>query len=224
MKTKRLHNWDVDYAGARAIQRQLADKLRFEKLGQKPELIAGLDCSLSKDRKKICAAVVVLKFPGFDLIETQTSVRELDFPYIPGLLSFREGPACIEAVEKLGAIPDVFIVDGQGIAHQRGLGLGAHLGLFFDKPTIGCAKSRLIGSFDDVDPEKGNYSWLMDKGLKIGAVVRTRSNVKPVFVSVGNRCVLADAIEIIIDCAIKYRLPEPTRIAHQTVTRLRANI
>lgn len=224
MKTKRLHNWDMDYAAARRIQAELAAKLRFEKLLRKPELVAGLDCAFSKNLEKICAVVVVLKLPEFDLVEMQSAVREVRFPYIPGLLSFREGPVCIEAASKLRSDPDVFIVDGQGIAHPRRLGLASHLGLFFDKPTVGCAKSRLIGTFEEVGSEKGNYSWLTDKGQRIGAVLRTRSNVKPVFVSVGNRCVLKDAIRTVLDCAVKYRLPEPTRIAHKEVTKLKADI
>jgi deoxyribonuclease V len=172
-----------------------------------------------------------LKLPDFELIETATASQKVTFPYIPGLLSFREAPACIAAVEKLKAEPDVFIIDGQGIAHPRRLGLAAHLGLFFDKPTIGCAKSRLTGYFEEPPLEKGAYSLLKDKDKPrlcnrgrdeaIGAVVRTRTNVKPVFISVGNKCRLDDAIKITLDCTTKYRLPEPTRLAHQLVSKLR---
>jgi len=197
-------------------------------------MIAGLDCAISKDSRRIIAAVVVLrKSPeekslwgasepsGFEIIETTDAVRELTFPYIPGLLSFRESPVCIAAVEKLKTQPDAFIIDGQGIAHPRRLGLASHLGLFFDKPTIGCAKSRLTGQFEEPPQEKGTYSLLKDKDEVIGAVVRTRKNVKPVFVSVGNKCLLADAIKITLDCTTKYRIPEPTRLAHQLVSKLR---
>ena len=148
-------------------------------------------------------------------------LQKLTFPYIPGLLSFREAPACIAAVEKLKVEPDVFVIDGQGIAHPRRLGLATHLGLFFDKPTIGCAKSRLTGYFENPPLEKGAYSLLKDKDEVIGAVVRTRTNVKPVFISVGNKCRLDDAIKITLDCTTKYRLPEPTRLAHQLVSKLK---
>ncbi len=177
----------------------------------------------------ISGGPVIVKLPDFELIETTTALRKVTFPYIPGLLSFREAPACIAAVEKLKAEPDAFIIDGQGIAHPRRLGLAAHLGLFFDKPTIGCAKSRLTGYFEDPPPEKGAYTLLKDKKSSrldtsdevLGAVVRSRSNIEPLFVSVGNKCLLKDAIKITLDCAIKYRLPEPTRLAHQTVSKLR---
>ncbi|MHC4312493.1 MAG: deoxyribonuclease V [Planctomycetota bacterium] len=210
-------------------QKRLADKIRVVPLKKHPKLIAGIDCAFSKDGKKIIAAVVVLKPTDFSPVETASALRKVTFPYIPGLLSFREAPVCIAAVEKLKTRPDIFIIDGQGIAHPRRLGLAAHLGLFFDRPTIGCAKSRLTGFFEDPPSEKGAYRLLKDKkGVKydtqyetIGAVVRTRTNVKPLFVSVGNKCLLKDAIKITLRCATKYRLPEPTRLAHQLVSKLR---
>jgi deoxyribonuclease V len=160
----------------------------------------------------------------FEIIETSYTVQVVNFPYIPGLLSFREAPACLAAIEKLTTIPDCFIVDGQGIAHPRRLGIASHLGLFLDIPTIGCAKSRLIGDFAPPPSRKGSTSPLTDKGAIIGSVVRTRSNVKPVFVSIGNRCRLCDAVRIVLDCCAKYRLPEPSRLAHQMVTRLKISI
>jgi len=221
METKKLHSWDLSYSEAVDLQKRLACKVQFNPLKKPPKLIAGLDCAFSKDGKKIIAAVVVLKLPDFVSVETTSALRKVTFPYIPGLLSFREAPVCIAAVEKLKAEPDVFIIDGQGTAHPRRLGLAAHLGLFFDKPTIGCAKSRLTGYFEDPPPEKGAYSLLKDKDEVIGAVVRTRTNVKLVFVSVGNKCRLDDAIKITLDCTTKYRLPEPTRLAHQLVSKLR---
>jgi len=228
---KKLHSWNLSYSQARDCQKGLASKVRFTSLKKPPELIAGIDCAFSKDGKKIVAAVVVLKLPDFALIETASAVRKVTFPYIPGLLSFREAPVCIAAVEKLKIKPDVFIIDGQGIAHPRRLGLAAHLGLFFDKPTIGCAKSRLTGTYEEPGLEKGSHALLKDKSdvvstqyETIGAVLRTRTNVKPVFVSVGNKCRLRDAIEITLACAVKYRLPEPTRLAHQLVSKLRLKI
>ena len=224
MQIKKLHSWNLSYSQAMALQKQLACKVQFTPLKKTPKLIAGLDCAFSKDGQQIIAAVIVLKLPGLELVETATAVRKVNFPYIPGLLSFREAPACIAAVEKLKTKPDIFIIDGQGIAHPRRLGIASHLGLFFDKPTIGCAKSRLTGTFEDPPPEKGSYSPLKNGEEVIGAVVRTRTNVKPVFVSVGNKCLLKDAIKIILDCTTKYRLPEPTRLAHQLVSKAKLKI
>ncbi len=257
METKKLHSWNLSYAQARELQTRLACKVQFTPIKDPPKLIAGLDCALSKDGKRILAAAVVLRVPNaekgfgaplelsdFEVIETTTASQKVALPYIPGLLSFREAPVCIAAVEKLEEEPDAFIIDGQGIAHPRRLGLAAHLGLFFDKPTVGCAKSRLIGEFEEPPLEKGAYSPLKDKtAMKrdtqhailpsskakgrnthyetIGAVLRTRSNVKPVFVSVGNKCTLKNAIEMTLSCVTKYRLPEPTRLAHQTVGKLK---
>ena len=236
MQTKDLHSWNLSYSQARDCQNTLASKVRFTPQKKQPKLIAGIDCAFSRDGKKIIAAVVVLRLPDFALVETTNAVRKVTFPYIPGLLSFREAPACIAAVEELKNEPDLFIIDGQGIAHPRRLGLAAHLGLFFDKPTIGCAKSRLTGYFEDPPLEKGAYSLLKDKKSAkqdtqhtirdtqyetIGAVVRTRANVKPLFVSVGNKCTLEDAIKTTLGCTTKYRLPEPTRLAHQLVSKLR---
>jgi deoxyribonuclease V len=236
MRIKDLHSWNLPYSEAVKLQKHLACKVRLTPLTKQPGLIAGIDCAFSKDGKRIIAAVVVQKLPDFAPVETASALRKVTFPYIPGLLSFREAPVCIAAVEKLESKPDVFIIDGQGIAHPRRLGLAAHLGLFFDKPTIGCAKSRLTGFFEEPPPQKGAYTLLRDKESKwrrasdgrratsdevIGAVVRTRTNVKPVFVSVGNKCLLKDAVKITLGCTTKYRLPEPTRLAHQLVSKLR---
>ncbi|MHC4601893.1 MAG: deoxyribonuclease V [Planctomycetota bacterium] len=221
MKTKNLHNWNLSYSQAASLQKRIASKVQFISLKKTPKLITGIDCAFSKDGKKIIAAVVMLKLPDFESVETTSALRKVPFPYIPGLLSFREAPVCIAAVEKLKTEPDIFIIDGQGIAHPRRLGLAAHLGLFFDRPTIGCAKSRLTGTFKEPSPEKGVSSPLKDKDEVIGAVVRTRTNVKPVFVSVGHKCLLKDAVKITLDCTTKYRLPEPTRLAHQLVSKLR---
>ena len=162
-----------------------------------------------------------MKFDDLQIVETADAVCDVTFPYIPGLLSFREAPVCIEAVKKLKHAPDIFIIDGQGIAHPLKLGLASHLGLFFDKPTIGCAKSRLTGTFENVGNEKGQYSLLKSKTGTIGTVLRTRTNVKPVFVSPGHKCTIDDAKKIVLACAIKYRLPEPTRMAHKLVSELK---
>lgn len=228
---KKLHNWNLSYSRAREVQADLACKVEFTRLKKIPELIAGIDCAFSRDGERILAVVVVLRPPEFELAETVSASRKVTFPYIPGLLSFREAPVCLAAVEKLQTQPEVFIIDGQGIAHPRRLGLAAHLGLFLDQPTIGCAKSRLTGTYEEPPLEKGAYSLLKDEKGKqntqseiIGAVVRTRTNVKPVFVSVGHKCLLEDAIRVVLDCAVKYRLPEPTRLAHQAVSKLKLKV
>ena len=221
MLIKNLHNWNLSYKQAIELQKSLASRVRFTPLKKNLQLIAGVDCAISKDGRRIIACMTVLKLPGLEFVEAASAARKADFPYIPGLLSFREAPACIAAAEKLKSSPDVFIVDGQGIAHQRRLGLAAHLGLFLDRPTVGCAKSRLVGTFEEPAVQKGRHSLLKDRNGVIGAVVRTRTGVKPVFVSVGHRCSLEDAIEIVMKCATKYRLPEPTRLAHQMVGKLK---
>jgi len=242
---RKLHEWNLSFAEARRLQAELAGRVEFVPLGHQPRLIAGLDCALSGDGKRIFAAAVVLRVCGpaalgwetitpegggatlplafgLEHVETVSAEQETRFPYIPGLLSFREAPVCLAAVEKLSRQPDLFMIDGQGVAHPRRLGLAAHLGLFFDRPTIGCAKSRLIGTHEDPGVEKGAYSFLCDGREVIGAVVRTRARVKPVFVSVGNKCRLDDAINVTLACATRYRIPEPTRLAHQAVSRLKS--
>ncbi|UCC98261.1 MAG: endonuclease V [Phycisphaerales bacterium] len=229
---KKLHSWNLSYAQARQLQVRLAGRVQFTPLKSRPTVVAGLDCAFTKDGRRIFAGVVVLRLPDFEILETSGASRKVTFPYIPGLLSFREAPVCIAAVKKLRRWPEMFMVDGQGIAHPRRLGLAAHLGLFFAKPTIGCAKSRLTGAYEEPPLEKGSFTLLEDKrGVEsnmqsetIGAVVRTRTNVKPVFVSVGNKCTLDDAIEITLACATRYRLPEPTRLAHQLVGKLKLSL
>ncbi len=229
-----LHEWNLSYAEARRVQEELAGRVEMVSLEKEPQVIAGLDCAFSRDGRRTFAAAVVLRVVGprpdrrggparfeFEQVETATAEQETRFPYIPGLLSFREASVCLEAVAKLGQAPDLFVVDGQGVAHPRRLGLASHLGLFLDTPTIGCAKSRLIGQYDEPGPERGAYSLLRDRDEVIGAVVRTRSRVKPVFVSVGHKCRLEDAIRITLACATKYRIPEPTRLAHQAVSKFR---
>jgi deoxyribonuclease V len=224
-----LHEWNLSYAEARQLQTELAGRVQVVPLRKEPRFIAGLDCAFSRDGRRIFAAAVMLEVVGtsetsFELrpVETVSAEQETRFPYIPGLLSFREAPACLEAAGKLSREPDLYVIDGQGLAHPRRLGLASHVGLFLEKPAIGCAKSRLIGAFDEPGEEKGAWSPLRDRGEEvIGAVVRTRSRVKPIFVSVGHRCSLEDAIRLSLACTTRYRIPEPTRLAHQAVSRVR---
>lgn len=224
MHIKSLHNWGLDYGHARRLQSELAEKVRLVSLRGKGGLVGGLDCAFSKDGKRIGAVAVVMSVEQLKIVEVVHAVREVEFPYVSGLLSFREAPVCIAAAAKIKNVPNVFIIDGQGIAHPRRFGLACHLGLFFDRPTIGCAKSRLTGSYEEVGLEKGSFSKLMHKGERIGSVVRTRSNVKPVFVSPGHKCTVNDAERVVLECVTKYRLPEPTRMAHQLVTKMKPSI
>jgi deoxyribonuclease V len=221
MDIKDLHSWELDYAQARHLQERLAGQVRTTPMRQSVRTVAGLDCAFDKTGGTVLAAGVVLSFPELELIETAAVRTALTFPYIPGLLSFREAPACLAVVRKLNTPPDLFLIDGQGIAHPRRLGLAAHLGLFLGRATLGCAKSRLIGTYDEPLAEKGNYSPLLDGDEIVGAVVRTRSGVKPLFVSPGHLCTLDDAIQWTLRLTTRYRLPEPARLAHQRVTAMK---
>lgn len=224
MKTKNLHSWDVNYKDAINIQRALREKLILHDEGIPDEIriVAGADVSYSKESSLFFAAIILLEFPSMKVIEEAFFTERVRFPYIPGLLTFREGPPLLKAFEKLRNVPDIVIFDGQGIAHPRGFGLASHMGLFLDIPTIGCAKTRLAGECDkEVANETGAYSHLVLNGRIIGAVLRTRKNVKPVFVSQGHRIGLQTAIDITLSCCAGYKLPEPTRRAHLAVNRNR---
>lgn len=221
MKIRDLHSWDVDYQEAAALQSKLAGRIRQTPLQNKPNIVAGVDCALSRDSRYVIACIAVLKITSLEVIETVWAVEPLRFPYVPGLLSFREAPACIAAARKLINVPDVFIVDGQGIAHPRRFGIASHLGLFWGIPTIGCAKSRLTGEYDQPCSLKGSWAPLYNGQDTIGAVVRTKMNVKPVFVSIGHRITLDDAINVCLCTTKGYRLPEPTRLADIKVGELK---
>jgi len=219
MQVRVPHRWDLSPKEAIALQQELRQRVVTENQLGTVRTVAGVDISTAGERAH--AAVVVLRFPELKPLQAAQSDLPLAYPYIPGLLSFREAPVCLEALTMLDREPDLLMIDGQGIAHPRRLGLASHLGLFLDKPTIGCAKSRLIGRFEEPGGEKGDWSPLTDKNELIGAVVRTRSRVKPIFVSVGHKCRLEDAIRMALACTTRYRIPEPTRLAHQAVSRLK---
>jgi deoxyribonuclease V len=172
-----------------------------------------VDISVKHDRAR--AAMVVLSFPDLQLVEVALAEEPVPFPYVPGLLSFREIPSILAAAERLTVDPDLVLVDGQGIAHPRRFGLASHLGVLLDKPTIGCAKTRLIGTHDEPYHEAGCYTDLFDGQELIGAVLRTRSHVKPLYISVGHQIDLPTALDRVLECCGGYRLPEPTRLAHQ---------
>jgi len=211
-----LHSWQVNVAQALDIQLGLAAKVSKVSEVITPRLIAGVDISAPRAEGIASGAVVVLSYPELRLVETQIVNEKVNFPYIPGLLSFREAPLVLAACEKLTVNPDLILVDGQGIAHPRRMGLASHLGLFLDIPTIGCAKSRLCGSHQVPGAEPGNYAELVDNGEVIGAALRTKLGTNPLYVSIGHKIDLPTVIHWVLACCRDYRLPEPTRLAHLT--------
>jgi deoxyribonuclease V len=207
------HAWDVAPAEAVEIQRQLRDRVVVEPLGRPPDVIAGVDVSVKA--KQARAAVVLVSYPDLRPFQAATAELPVTFPYVPGLLAFREGPVVLAALERLADRPDLLMFDAQGWAHPRRMGLATHLGVLLDMPSVGCAKSRLCGQAAEPTERKGSWTSLVDRDEVIGAVVRTRDRVRPVFVSVGHRVDLPSSIELVLGCASRYRLPEPTRWAHR---------
>jgi len=222
MKKPVLHEWDMPYAEAISLQKELAGRVVLRSLSTAGvRLVAGVDASYEKGGEEFFAGIVVLGLPGFTLIEERTARAKVSFPYIPGLLSFRELPVLLKAWEDLETVPDAVLVDGQGIAHPRRLGLASHLGLWLDLPTVGCAKSRLCGEFEEPGPEKGDVSPLLLHGERVGTVLRTRKRVRPLFVSPGHLVDVPTAERIALACCDRYRMPEPTRLAHLLTNRVR---
>ena len=211
---ERLHSWQVSVTEALDIQRRLASQVSRNGEVATPHFIAGLDISAQKAQGMATGAVVVLNYPELRLVETKVVQAKLDFPYIPGLLSFRESPLTLAACERLGVTPDLILVDGQGIAHPRRLGLASHLGLLLNTLTIGCAKSLLCGVHEVPGVEPGSYAEVVDRGEVIGVALRTKLGVKPIYVSIGHKVDLQTAIYWVMKCCRGYRLPEPTRLAH----------
>ncbi len=227
MRCRALHGWDVTPAEAIALQRALSRQVALAPLPGPPRHIAGADLAVDASRGLGVAGVIVYRVepsgPTLSLreVERTWATGPLTFPYVPGLLSFRETPVLLRAFEKLRTEPDLILCDGQGIAHPRGLGIASHLGLLLDRPTIGCAKSLLVGSYDEPAKAAGSRSPLRLDRRVIGAVVRTRSNVRPLFVSPGHRITLEESIDIVLACCDGYRLPKPTREADHYVAALK---
>ena len=221
MKIRELHDLDISPSEASRLQKELAPKVAvgpvLDLAGVKH--VAGADVSTDGDRGY--ATVVVLDYPGLQPVEVQGYETELSFPYVPGLLAFREIPAVAGALEKVRTPVDAVIFDAQGLAHPRRMGLASHLGLFLDVPSVGCAKTRLVGTHEEPAQEKGSATDLVHRGEVIGRVLRTRKGVSPVYVSVGNGVDLDSAVELVLACSPKYRLPETTRQAHNAANRLR---
>ncbi|MFC1911634.1 deoxyribonuclease V [Chloroflexota bacterium] len=213
MKVAKLHGWQVSVSQALEIQAQLAGRVAKTSEVDSPRFIAGADISVGKT-PGVATGVVVVSYPEMEPVEVKIVKQKLAFPYIPGLLSFREAPLVLAACGKLVVTPDLILVDGQGVAHPRRLGLASHLGLFLGVPTIGCAKSRLCGRHEEPGNEPGNYAELVDNGEVIGVALRTKASVKPVYVSIGHKVDLEAAIHWVLTCCRGYRLPEPARLAH----------
>lgn len=223
MEFSNLHSWDLNPQEAIALQKQLAGRVLMESvLPDSLNTVAGVDVSYKKWGRLFHAAVVVLDYQSMTVLETTTASGECRFPYVPGLLSFRELPILLQAFTRLETVPDVILADAQGIAHPRRLGLACHLGLWLDLPTIGCAKSRLCGVHEEPGSAKGCWMPLVDDGEEIGRVVRTRARVKPLYVSPGHMVGFDAALDIVLQCSRGYRLPEPTRQAHLLSNKVRS--
>lgn len=209
-----IHPWAVSVQDAFRIQEELRQSIVLEGDPGVPGTIAGVDVSFSRRENLLHAAIVVLDADTLQPLEISTATQQSVFPYIPGLLSFREGPVVLEAYDGLASEPDVLMFDGQGIAHPRGLGLASHIGVLLDRPSIGCAKSRLVGEFKEPKQKRGSMRTLSYHSRKVGVVLRTKDNTKPLFISPGHRVSVEAAARLVLEAGGGYRLPEPTRLAH----------
>lgn len=220
--SKNLHNWNITAKEAIKIQEDLSKKVIIKNEFSKIKKIAGADAAyLLKEENKVIAAVVLFSFPELEVIEYSFAIKKVYFPYIPGLLTFREGPALVYAIKQLNEQPDLIMFDGQGIAHPRGLGIASHLGVALDMVTIGCAKKRLIGRWENLGEDKGEYVPLIKNGKRIGVVLRSRKGVKPIFVSPGHKIDIETSVDFVLKCLSRFRLPEPTRKAHQLCEKIK---
>lgn len=219
MKTNFNHPWVNNVAEAKAIQEQLRDRVIVSDVLTEVKYVAGVDIGFEDNYAISKAAVAVLSYPELELVEKAIARIPTVFPYVPGYLSFREIPAILETFPKLTTIPDLILCDGQGFAHPRRLGLACHLGILLDIPTIGVAKSLFIGKHEEVPAEKGSWKPLVDKDETIGVVLRSRTNVKPIYVSIGHKISLPTAIDYVMGCLTKYRLPETTRWADKLASK-----
>ncbi|MCI0663904.1 MAG: deoxyribonuclease V [Acidobacteria bacterium] len=221
MSTRFSHDWDLTPREAVKIQERMRSLVQIEPLVREIHTIAGADLSYNKYSKTIYTGIVVLSFPDLQIIESAGVRSSTKFPYVPGLLSFRETPSVLEAWEGLKTKPDLLMLDGQGFAHPRRFGLACHVGVILEVPTIGCAKSVLVGDFAELAPEAGSQSPLLDRGETVGIALRTKSRVAPVYVSIGHLIDLPSAVELVKRSVGRYRQPEPTRQAHLLVNRMR---
>ena len=223
MKAKKLHSWDVSTGEAKRIQDDLRGLVETRPRGDltmPPRLVAGIDVACPRSAPVAVAGVVVMRLPGMEVVERRSAVTPLRFPYVPGFLSFREGEAVSACLEQVESPVDVLLFDGQGICHPRRFGLASHLGLLTGKPSVGCAKSLLLGRHGEPAAAAGSRRRIVDGGEVVGTALRTRDGVKPVFVSIGHLVDLPTAVRVILACCRGYRLPEPQREAHRWVTEL----
>lgn len=224
MKIERLHSWSISPKEAISLQRELAGQVRLCKLGHTPKLIAGADIAIDRHSGEGVAAVILYAYPSLEEVERRSAREGLAYPYIPGLLSFREAPVLLKAFSRLTRDPDVVLFDGQGIAHPRGLGLASHMGLWLGIPTIGCAKSRLVGEHREPGTRQGSFAKLTyeidGREETIGACLRTRDRVKPIYVSPGHLIDLDASLEIVLSCLDGTRIPKPTREADRLVGQI----
>ena len=218
---KKLHNWNVSPSEARNIQSKLKDNLVISPLNKDVQFVGGADVSFDKGSNLVFTAIVILKLPDLTIVERKGLSERVDFPYIPGLLAFREGPPVIKCWERIRNKPDVMMFDAQGIAHPRRMGLATHIGLYLDIPSVGCAKSVLVGQYQEPGEKAGEFTPLEYKDDVVGTAVRTKDRISPVFVSIGHKVNLSDAVNLVLQCTRGYRIPEPTRQAHLAVNRLR---
>lgn len=218
------HRWDVSPYEAQQIQKDLQAMVSELDLPDTIKTIGGIEIAHSRFSESLVAAVSVVNFPDLTLLEQASAEHTTKFPYIPGLLSFREVPAILAALERLTAIPDLLIVDGPGIAHPHGLGIASHLGVVLGVPTIGCSRSALVGSYVEPEVSVGSQSSLVWQGEIIGTVYRSKNRVAPLFISVGNRMTRKRAHELVVSCCQGYRLPEPTRHAHAALNSARSGL
>lgn len=239
---QQLHSWDMTPSEAVALQKRLRQEVVIQPLPAGAELVAGADISYNKFSDVVFAAVVVLRLPQLKVVTTSGIISKLKFPYIPGLLSFREAPSLLEAWEKLTVRPDVLMLDGMGIAHPRRFGIASHIGLLLGLPTIGCGKTLLVGKYDEPAEEAGSFAPLIDKGEQIGVALRTKDRVNPVFISPGHLADIPTSVDLTMRCVKRierkkatkklfdqaepvlvsqYRIPEPTRLAHLLVNAMR---
>ncbi len=221
MPDQELHRWDVSPEEAVEIQNRLRARLDLRSEPERIATVAGIDVSYDKGSDWLFAAVVVLRLPDLYVLDSASATATVPFPYIPGLLSFRECPAVLQAWEKLRVKPDCLMCDGQGIAHPRRLGIASHLGLWLDMPSIGCAKSLLVGEYREPGAKRGSIEPLYHRKEQVGVILRTKDGVQPVFVSQGHKITLQKAVETVLAGCTKYRLPEPTRQAHLLVNEIR---
>ena len=216
------HSWNLSVKQARELQKKLAQKIQIRTMPRQIKTVAGCDVAYNKESEQLIAGMVILRFPDLTIIDEITVSEPITFPYIPGYLSFREAPAILNLIKSYHRSIDLFLFDGHGIAHPRGLGIAAHIGVLINKPSIGCAKKRLIGTFEVPGEQKGSQTELYYEGRVVGRVVRTKDRVKPIFISIGHAVNLGESVDFVLNCCLKYRLPEPTRLADVAVARAKS--